>query len=170
MSAVLYGALTARRKTTQGDTTRAEPPAFKTYVDGVVALVPAEVLAAGLALAPVSSDATRVSENSSTVETANHADLKLTFFVLVALGPILYLIGHTNGFRDRSTLGRGDVARMLIPAAAFVLWAAAARPSTFFDAAISISDAKKAILIVVGALVLGALASALGMKADSQNR
>ena len=95
---------------------------------------------------------------------------ELTFFVLVALGPILYLIGHTNGFRDRSTLGRGDVARMLIPAAAFVLWAAAARPSTFFDAAISISDAKKAILIVVGALVLGALASALGMKADSQNR
>jgi hypothetical protein len=169
MSALLYGALTAKRETTQGDTTASEPPGFKTYIDGFVALVPADVLAASAALTPVSTDTTRTSQNSSTVATVSHADLKLTFFVLVALGPLLYLIGHTKGFRVRSTLSKGDIPRMLIPAAAFVGWSAAQHPSTLFDAAISISDVKKAILIVVGAIVLGAVASALGIKADRQN-
>jgi hypothetical protein len=169
VSAFLYGALTAKRETTAGNTTTTVAPGFKTSVDAYVALVPAEVLAAAIALTPVSSNSTRHTKNSSVVVTVNHTDLKWTFFVLLALGPLLYLIGHTKGFRDRSTLGKADIARMLIPAAAFVGWTAAQHPSTLFDAAVSISDAKKALLIVVGAILLGALASALGIKADAES-
>jgi hypothetical protein len=169
MSALLYGALTAKRETTAGDTTRDKPPAFKTYVDGYAALVPAEVLAAAIALTPVSSNSTR-STDKTTVVTVNPGDLKLTFWVLVLLGPTLYVIGHTRGLRELSTFTWSDVLRMAIPALAFIGWAAAAHPSTLFDAAISISDSKKALLIVVGAIVLGAAASALGVRADRQNR
>jgi hypothetical protein len=42
------------------------------------------------------------------------------------------------------------------------------RPATFFDAAISISDGKKVTFTVAGAVLLGALASGLAVKADRQ--
>lgn len=168
MSAFLYGALTAKRENTRGNTRQDVAPAFKTYVDAYTALVPAEVLAAAIALTPVSTNTTRTTNNESTVVTVHHSDLKLTFFVLLVLGPFLYIVGHTNGFRNLSAFGKADVVRMAIPAAAFFGWAAALHPSTLFDAAIGISDAKKALLIVVGAIALGAIASALGTKADNQ--
>jgi hypothetical protein len=171
VSALLYGALTAKRETTPGDTTSDVAPGFKTYVDALAALVPAEVLAAALALTPVSSNSTRVEDGTSeaTVNVTSHSDLKLTFYILFFLGPILYLIGHTKGLRTLSTLSWGDLARMFIPAFAFIGWMAAQHPSTLFDAAVSVSDAKKAIFIVVGSIVLGALAARLGIRADKQN-
>jgi hypothetical protein len=171
VSALLYGALTAKRETTLGDTTSDVAPGFKTYVDALAALVPAEVLAAALALTPLSSNSTRAEGGTSeaTVNVTSHSDLKLTFYILFFLGPILYLIGHTKGLRTRSTLSWSDLARMFIPAFAFIGWMAAQHPSTLFDAAVSISDAKKAIFIVVGSIVLGALAARLGIRADQQN-
>jgi hypothetical protein len=169
MSAALYGALTAKRKKTRGNTRKDVPPALGTSVDALVALVPADVLAAAAVLTPLSTNTTRTSEDRFTVATVHHADLKLTFFLLVALGPALYLIGHTKGFRDRSALGWLDIPRILIPALAFVGWTAALRPAALFDAAVSISDYHKAILIVIGALVLGTLAHGLGIQADRQN-
>jgi hypothetical protein len=170
MSAFLYGALTAKREKTQGDTTRTAPPGFKTSVDALVALVPADVVAASLALTPIASNSTRSSQHTDVVTTVNHGDLKVTFFVLVALGPGLYLLGHTKGLRDWSTLSKADILRMLIPAGAFVGWSAAQHPSTLFDAAISISDGMKALVIVVGGIVLAAFAHGLGLRADRQNR
>jgi hypothetical protein len=170
MSAFLYGALTAKRETTHGDTRRTQPPALGTSIDALIALVPADVLAAALALTPAATNSTRTSNDASTITTVHHTDLKQVFFVLVALGPFLYLIGHTKGFRVWSTLSVGDLPRMAIPALAFIGWSAAQRPSALFDAAISISDTHKALLIVVGAIILGALAHGLGIAADRQSQ
>jgi hypothetical protein len=163
--------MTARReKSTPRRTTKDAPPGLRTYADVFVALVPADVLAAAVAMQSAFTETTRTSETAATVTVTNHGDLKLAFFVLVALGPFLYFLGHTKGGRDFSLWSKADVLRMLIPAGAFVGWAMVQRPALFFDAAISISDGKKVIFTVAGAVVLGAFANGLAVKADRQEQ
>ena len=167
MSAFLYGRITARREESSPTTSgKAEPPGLKSYLDVLVGLVPAELIAAAGVFVAAFTDSTRNSEGKDTLVTTDHQSLKIAFFGLVVTGPVLYLVGKVKRREDLHRLDRYDALRALIPAAAFVGWSMAQRPSPLFDAAVSISDGNKVLLIVFGALILGVAAQRLGVKAD----
>jgi hypothetical protein len=169
MSAFLYGQLTARREVSAaGKSVSTAPPGMKTYIDALVALVPAEVLAAAAVFSTAFTNSTQDTAHMATVVSTDKDSLKLAFFGLVILAPALYLLGHTKGFTNLSSLERTDAVRMLIPSAAFIAWAMAQRPSPLFDAAVSISDGHKLLVIVFGSVILGAIAQILGIAADKK--
>lgn len=170
MSAFLYGRLTAKREeATVGASTTDEPPAIKTYADAFVALVPAEVLAAAGVLVANYTDTTTDAQGQSTVVVTDAQNLKIAFYLLLLLGPVLYLLGHFNGLADLSKFHGRDLLRMAIPAGAFFGWTMAQRPATIFDAAIGWSDGTKILFVVFGGVLLGIVAARLGVAADQVN-
>jgi hypothetical protein len=169
MSSFLYGRLVSKREAAPANQSRIDaPPGLKIYADVLTALVPAEVLAAHAifvaAWTDKSSDTT--APNAVTIIDSHHSDFKLVFFLLMGLAAVIYFLGHIKFGTDPEKWDRYDFLRMLIPSAAFAGWSMTQRPSTMFDAAISISDGHKLILTVFGGIVLGLAAGLLGMKAD----
>ena len=95
--------------------------------------------------------------------------LKWAFYGLVVLAAALYVFGHLKAGAERRRWDRLDYPRMLIPPLAFVGWAMALQPSTMFDAAFSLDDGTKVLLVVFGGTVLVAAASLLGVAADKED-
>lgn len=135
---------------------------MSTFVDAVAAVVPAEVISAH---ALIIAAATQTRAGSGTVIT-NSGGLKLAFWALTALAPLLYL-----GIRwsSRKALQRLDLLRMLLPGAAFVLWTMLQRTTCFDAVAPHLSGSSRTIVAVLGALFVGGAAAVLGMKADQQS-
>jgi hypothetical protein len=156
MSTILYGSLTEKRQEAMpGTSDSISAPGLKNYLDGVAALVPAEVLGAHAFLI------------SLTTETVNKitepGTLVFVFWALIVVAIALYVAGH--GLKNWA---KYDFVRMLIPSAAFVLWTMLQR-STAFDAIGSgLADAPRTAISVIGAILLGTLATALSRKADEQ--
>jgi hypothetical protein len=170
MSSFLYGRIENKREAAaQGTSTSSEAPGLKTYIDAFVALVPAEVLAAHALFVSAWTNTTKDTTDATVTVTDHHrGDFKLVFYLLLAAALLLYLAGHLGLRGQRKHFDRWDLLRMLIRPAAFAGWTMGQRPATMFDAAISLSDGTKLILVVFGGVGLGIAAALLGIKANNE--
>jgi hypothetical protein len=169
MSAFLFGRLEARREISQsGRSTTDEPPGLKTYADALVGLVPSEVIAASVVFVAAFTETEENETGDEVVVVTDASNLEWSFYGLTLLAGALYVLGHLKGGAERRRWNTLDLLRMFIPPLAFVGWAMALQPSTMFDAAFSISDGTKLLIVVFGGTVLAAAASLLGMAADKE--
>jgi hypothetical protein len=185
MATFAYALRTNQRKGADSATsTTTEPPANATWVDAVAALVPAEVLAIhAFAISKLTSTA-EVGRDGNVVATVtgqpehqlpdagdaktvvttttDTTALKWTFWALVALAAGIYV------FRAWSKFNSWDLLRLLIPPSAFVLWTMLT-PGSAFDAAFpgDLTEARRELIAVIGAVVLGYFAKKLGDQANS---
>jgi hypothetical protein len=134
MSSYAYGAMALRREEAHRNTSKtSEPPGLSTYVDGLAAIVPAEVLALhALAISVLSPPSKKSGENIATI--INGADrpfLIFVFIVCIFASMALYALGHKR--QTSKKFAAVDYLSMLIPAFAFVAWTMAQR-ATAWDA------------------------------------
>jgi hypothetical protein len=156
-----YAQLTTRREEAQPNTSiSTSPPAVRTYVDALAALVPAEVLTLhALAL----SVTTKVENNVTKITDAD--TLRWAFIGLLILCIGFYVVPRLLAKKwDR----RLDWFRMLIPPLAFVGWTMLQR-ATAFDAVFpNVNDAQRTVSALFLAVLLGAAAAVLAYKADQK--
>ncbi|MGW5721915.1 hypothetical protein ACWEVP_37475 [Amycolatopsis sp. NPDC003865] len=160
MSSYLYGDVTQKRAAAPpGESTGAEPPGVKTYVDTFAALVPAEVLALQAFITGlVVQQETAGGVTQAKIE---HPDVvKYSFVALLVVSVLLYLIGLKRWPK------RWDFLRMLIPPLAFAGWTALQPDSVFDVVAPGFSGVPAEVTAVILAVVLGVLANRLGVVAD----
>ena len=169
MSAFLFGRLEARREVSEsGRSTTDQPPGLKTYADALVGLVPSEVIAASAVFVAAFTNTEENAAGDEVVVVTDATRLEVSFYGLLALAGLLYVLGHIKAGADRRRWGWLDFVRMLIPPFAFVGWAMALEPSTMFDAAVTVADGTKVLLVVFGGIVLVVVATLLGMAADRE--
>lgn len=164
MSTVVYAATTERREQSpKGKSTDEARPGLGTWVDVLVALVPAEVLALhALVLNWAMKTETGADGNQVTTIT-DPGLLQIAFWVLIGLAAFLYL------FKKKRRLVRLDAVRAAIPALAFVGWTML-QQSTAFDAVFpDLADNTRYFIAVVAAIVLAVLADRLAVKADGED-
>lgn len=169
MSSLVYGAMTRKRdEAPKNQSTKEAPPRAKTYVDGLAALVPAEVLAFHAFMLDATTETKKVGGKAVTTIT-DPGTLKVAFWVCIALSILLFAAGRLT--QKKGEWERSDYLRALIPAAAFVLWVIVQK-STAWDAVSpdSLSEGMRALIGAAGAIVLGTLAAALGTKLDNQEK
>lgn len=161
MSTLAYGALTAKRKRADaGKSTTSESPGVSTYVDTMAALVPAEVLAAhALILAKVTT--TEEGGEAAVTTITDPAVLEWVFWALVALSAGLYVVAQ------RAKWQRLDCVRVVVPPAAFVVWTMLQKTTAFDAVAPALGENARWAIAILGAIVLGGMATVLAMKADS---
>ena len=137
MSTLAYAAVTARREASpSGRTTSTDPPGIGTYLDVLVALIPAEVIAAHAAILTFTTQTTGEGEAQTRVITQPGV-LEASFWGLAALAAFLYLAGKL------STWDAWDFLRILIPPLAFVGWTMLLTPSAFDGLGLSWSTAMR---------------------------
>jgi hypothetical protein len=163
MSALAYGALTRKREeAAPGTSTKEGQPGLGTYVDALAALVPAEVLAAHAFILTFTTTTVTAEDGTKSTSITSPDTLKWVWWALFVVPAILYALGHFARNWDR-----WDWLRMLIPSAAFAGWSMGTQTSAF-DAVSDWSAATRYAIVVIGALVLGAVAGALGGKASDK--
>ena len=164
MSTILYGTLTEKRQEAMpGTSNSTSAPGLKNYLDGVAALVPAEVLGAHAFLISLTTETMNNTQGEAVTTITEPGTLVFVFWALIVVAIALYAAGH--GLKNWARL---DYVRMLIPPTAFVLWTMLQR-STAFDAVGSgLTDAPRTAIAVIGAILLGTLATTLSRKADEQ--
>jgi hypothetical protein len=164
MSTLAFAAITSRRlAATPGSSSETAPPAFKPYVDAMAAIVPAEVLAAHATVVGVLSDVAKDAHGHDVTVLGHPNYLKLTFWVLLALSPGLYLVGRLI---SKQQLRRLDILLALLPPAAFFAWTML-QPTTVLDAVIPQFEVPgRTVVGILAAVVLAPLAALGGFNAD----
>ena len=166
MSSVVSGALATRREQSDsGTSTSEQPPGLSTYVDVLSALVPAEVLAINSVVITL---VTKLVPGGGTQPT-DPATLRLTFWLLLGLSSVLYLLGRQQSLaqaRRPRDWTPADAVRMLIPAAAFTGWAMLEPSSAWSSVAPGMSSGTRILIAIVGATALAAITKALATQAD----
>ena len=150
MSTLVYAALTGRRIATARAAAPGEAPGIGQFVDAVTALVPAEVLSVHAVILTFTTETT-----DGVTRITEPGILTAAFFALIGLSVFLYAFGRWK------TWARLDWARIFIPPLAFVAWTMLQR-STAFDAVLPLMRmAPRLLVAVIGAVVLGVVASVL---------
>lgn len=168
MSSFAYGALTAKRQGEQSktSTTNDGKPGIGTYIDVLAALVPAEVLALNAALLPAMTTMSKVNGQSTTTITEPGA-LKALFVISIVLSAGLYVVGHARqGKKAEKPPTALSFLPMLVPAAAYVGWTMLGGSTAFDAVAPDMSNAIRELIAATGAIVLGIVATSIGIKAD----
>jgi hypothetical protein len=164
MSILAYAKFTTLREEAQPYTSKSEsPPGVTTYVDAMLALVPAEVLT----LHALMLSATTKVENNVTTITAPET-LFWAFFGLLILSTGLYVAKRLSDIKKLQEWGSYDWLRMLIPPLAFIAWTMLQRATAFDAVYPGMSDATRTVIGLFLAVVLGASAAVLGENADKQ--
>lgn len=163
MSTLLYGNLTTKREQAPPETSdTTSPPGVKTFVDGLAALVPAEVLLAHAAIIGFTTRTQTAADGTVTTTVTEVTTLRWTFAVLIVLSGVLYLVARR---RRPEPL---DAIRALIPPLAFVGWTMLQKTTAFDAVAPFLREPPRYAIAVIGAVVLGTLAVALAQKADQK--
>jgi hypothetical protein len=165
VSALAYGAVTRKREEApKGQSRKTAPPGVKTYVDALAALFPAEVLALHALMIEATTETKKVAGKAVTTITDPGA-LKATFIVCIGLSILLFVVGRLMDKKGK--WNNWDYLRACLPAVAFVLWTIIQK-STAWDAVSpdSLTEGMRALIGAAGAIVLGSLAAALGVKLD----
>lgn len=166
MSTLVYAMITSKRETAGlRMSTETQPPGMTTFVDALAALIPGEVLAAHVAILALTTESSETPDGQSATIITNVWGLKVTFWALLAASLFLYVIGQYAVGRLRNWR-LSDCARMLIPPLAFALWTMAQTPSAFDVVAPSWLVGARYVVAIIGALFVGGIALALGIKAD----
>ncbi len=169
MSTIAYAVMTDRRLRAEPGRSRevgGKPPGMPTILDGLAALVPAEVLVvhAFLATQYVESGP----DGGTTAVIADAVNFGRAFYVLAIAATVLFLATRIAGARGGGApFERLDVVRALIPGVAFCAWAMLLEASAFDAAYPHFDDGLQLLLAVCGYLALGALGTVLGKRADA---
>ncbi len=175
MSTLAYATITARREKappgtsmTPGAVAPGAPgaataggPGIGAWIDAATALVPAEVLAVHAFLIQQVTSTTQDAAGHPVATISSVGNAQVLFWVLLALSAAIYVAAHVKSW------DRWDFVRMLIPAAAFVLWSTL-QNGTAFDAVASWSEFTRYLIGVIGVIGLGYLARVLAYKADGE--
>jgi len=153
-SASQFAAAMTAADTTQAAAADQEKSAVTPFVDALSALVPAEILLAHAAIIELS-----VTTTKQGTSVANTNTLKATFWVLLVLCPVLYILARKT-VGQASKWQKWDYVRCMVPAAAFVTWTLLL-PVSMFDAFASIDKTQRTIWGVVAAVVVGSIAASL---------
>lgn len=163
MSTVLYGAISRKRVEAPADeSTNKAAPGLKTYTDILAALLPSEALAAFHVVLTLAESGTSANE----ADIISQSDGHLVFYSFVGSALALYLIGRVRHLQNPKDFG-GDVFRSAIPAFAMAIWILIERPD-FVPVAAEWSSTARIIVAVLGPILLGAAAAALGVRAHKQ--
>ena len=163
MSSLIYGIVTAKRAAAPaGQSQTTSGPAMGTYVDAVAALVPAEALALYAAVViPYTTRTASVSGKNTTV-ISDPRLLQWSCAGLFALCGLLYLVG-----RQKAPFTLSDVVRFLIPPMALAAWLLIQNFGVW-DIWWPGSDlGERTVIVAFGAVLLGIVASRLGLQADA---
>lgn len=172
MSTLAYGALTRKREEAPpGESVSRRSPGLNTHIDALAALVPAEMLAAHAAVLSFTTETNETADGEKTTSITDAATLRWVFWALVALTVAFYIGGHLRRVGGQMWKGwdRWDWLRMLIPAGAFVGWTMAQKATAFDAVAPDWSSNTRYAMAIIGAIVLGGLATLLSATADQQN-
>jgi len=162
MSTFCYAYLTNRRDAMAPGRSTSNATGIKTYIDAVLALVPAEVLALH---AVIVSFTTKVDNKITTI--TDQATLSYSFYGLIVLTFIIYIFGRLKT-KDKSW-DKYDYFRMFIPPLAFIGWTML-QTVTAFDAAFpGLAQSARMVIASFLAVLLGIIASYLGSKADQKD-
>jgi hypothetical protein len=163
MSTLAYAAITSQREGAEsGTSTTTQKPGVKTFVDLLAALVPAEVLAAHAVLVDLTTKTKKLPGGGTGLTIVDPATLEVWgFWALLITSALLYLFGHIRNY------GLWDVVRNLIPPIAFVLWTMGQKTTAFNAAFPEVGMNTRYAATIVGALLIGAIATALAYKADA---
>lgn len=138
-----------------------KPPNVGTYIDAMAALVPAEVLAFHAIMVSIGAET-----KAGVTTITNVLAMQSTFWTLVALSILLYLVPH---FLSRSgNLEREDYIRMLLPPLAFTAWTMLQRATAFDAIAPMLNPAVRTLIALVLAALVGLVASILANQANKQ--
>jgi len=166
MSTLAYAALTNSREDAPPGTSTAPggSPGVATYVDALAALVPVEVLTAHGAILTFTTE-TATTSGKPVVTVTDPSTLKFVFWALCVLSMIVYVFGRWRAHK----WDRYDLGRMFIPAAAFIGWTMLQK-ATAFDALnlTWITAGMRSAVAIIGAILLGLIASALAYQADKK--
>jgi hypothetical protein len=185
MSALVYGLVNAQREAApEGDSKKEKAPGFGSYVDVVAALVPAEILAANAALLPVMASSTTDDKGHAVTTITDPGNLELVFWLSIVFCIALYVIGDRTRAKKAALAAEEEAAdglvvkqvswsfwncvRALIPAAAYVAWTMLQKSTAFDAIAPDMSEARRLIIAVFGAIALGFCAKALSDKSDNK--
>ncbi len=158
MSSFAYGVMTqARNRAPASESTEEKPPGTSTYVDALVALVPAEVLAAHAVILQATTTTTSGDAASASID--DPTALKWAFWALLVTSALLFVLGLSA-----KPKGLG-ILRVLIPPAAFVGWTMLVQPSAF-DAVFDAGSGARTTIAVIGAVVMTAVAARLAKTAN----
>ena len=150
MSTVAYGALTARRKLSEGDTKKSNPPGIGIWADSFTALVPAEVLVLHEYMVPLFADGTEITSRAWAV---------ICLLILVVMSVVCYLPGL---WLQAKRIFKGtDVGRLVLVWLALVCWMLTQQPSAL-DAIWVPPNELRYIGVPVVAILLGLCAGILG--------
>ena len=166
MSTFAYGALQSNREDAPvGTSTSTSPPGLSYFVDAIAALVPSEVLAIHAAIVAITTETTTNPDGQAVTTITSPEQLKWFFYIGIVLSVVFYLVSHLNK-GIKSHWHRWDIARMLIPPAAFIFWTMAQK-STAFDAMFPhVDQVTRSLIVVLGAVMLGLLTGVLAKVAD----
>jgi hypothetical protein len=190
MSTVAFGALSTRREQSDsGKSTSEQPPGVSFYVDVLVGLVPAEVLAINsIVIASVTT-------NAPLGPAAATGTYRWMFWLLLVLAAVLFVLGRRpaptpaagpaagagspagaltagqqNGDNQASWQNWEwqDLIRTLIAPAAYVCWTMI-QPTGVWSAIVpGMSSGTRLLIPLVGAAVLGAITKATASHADKK--
>lgn len=167
MSTIAYAVMTDRRlRASVGRSEKAdeEPPGMPSIIDGLTALVPAEVLIVHTFLA---SQYVESGPDGMSAVITDPLNFGRAFYVLAIAAPVLFL-----ATRFASARGGGapfdpwDIGRALIPLIAFCSWAMLLEASSFDAQYPAFDDGLQLLLAVTGYLVVVGLGTVLGRQAD----
>jgi hypothetical protein len=150
VSSYAYGRITTQRAV---KVSRNEDPG-SSFLELIAALVPAEVLAAHAFMLTFTTETTGTGEDATAVITKPEI-LRWGFWGLVLAAMALFLAGRVGD------LAKLDCLRVLIPPGAFWLWAML-QPISAFDAlGLDWSPTVRGVVVLIGGLLLLAMAKAL---------
>jgi hypothetical protein len=118
MSTVAYGALTARRKLSEGDTRKQKPPGIGGWADSFTALVPAEVLVLHEYMVPLFWDGTEI---------ISQAWALICLLVVLVMSVVFYVSGMW--LQASKIFKVTDVGRLLLVWLALGCWMLTQQPS-----------------------------------------
>lgn len=163
MSSLAAGALARKRQEAAANesTQTGNSPGLKTYVDTLAALVPAEVLAAHAAILSFTTKTmqSRTGQNAATI--TEQGTLKIAFWALCILSVMFYIAGF-----QKRTAGLPAILGALVPPLAFVGWTMAQHVTAFDAVWPHTAEATRSLIVVLGAVVLGLVATALPLAAN----
>lgn len=164
MSAVAYAALTRQREgSPPGTSESANKPGVSTWLDAVVALVPAEVLAIHALILNWTTKTDKDAEGQSVTTITDPGGLKVAFWLLLFLAPTLYFL------KKKSTFDWLDLFRAGITSISFGVWTML-QQTTAFDATFpDVPENTRYIIAVVLAAAVVAAAKRLAMIADQED-
>lgn len=161
MSTLLYAAMTHRRQEAEATkSTKEQPPGVGTYVDALAALVPAEVLSVHAALLTFTTGTEAGADGKAVVTITEPRTLAWAFWALLVLSVVIYVAAPGK-------MRRWDWARALVAPLAFVGWTMLQKATAFDAVWPELAAAPRNAIAVIGAVVLGLVASNLADKADA---